>query len=391
MRRRIAAGKHIYTEKPTAEPTSERPLELAGRGRPAPASSTASCRTSSSCRACCKLKRADRRRLLRPDPVGARRVRLLGLRGRLAGRRSARRWNYRAEDGGGIVARHVPALGVRAGRAVRPGRAGPGAAPPPTSRSAGTSSGKPYDATADDAAYGIFELEGGVVAQINSSWAVRVNRDELVEFQVDGTARQRRRRPARTAASSTARATPQAGLEPGPARHRAASATSGRRCRTTASSTTASRPSGSCSCATSCDDAPFTVGPARRRPRRAARRAGPAVVRRGPPHRGPGDCCGGLMTIVLPAADGDPAALPISRAPRLAAPGGAAAVARRVRGRARGRRPARRRPRRRRRRRRLGRHAARSAATCGRTGSASPRRWTPRSAAWAWTGPRPAS
>ena len=47
--------------------------------------------------------------------------------------------------------------------------------------------GKPYDATADDAAYGIFELEGGVVAQINSSWAVRVHRDELVEFQVDGT------------------------------------------------------------------------------------------------------------------------------------------------------------------------------------------------------------
>jgi predicted dehydrogenase len=51
--------------------------------------------------------------------------------------------------------------------------------------------GNAYDATADDAAYGIFEIEtpGGdpVVAQINSSWAVRVYRDELVEFQVDGT------------------------------------------------------------------------------------------------------------------------------------------------------------------------------------------------------------
>src|SRR5690606_9858931 len=47
--------------------------------------------------------------------------------------------------------------------------------------------GAPYAATADDAAYGIFELEGGIVAQINSSWAVRVYRDELVEFQVDGT------------------------------------------------------------------------------------------------------------------------------------------------------------------------------------------------------------
>ena len=47
--------------------------------------------------------------------------------------------------------------------------------------------GQRYDATADDAAYGIFELEGGVIAQINSSWTTRVHRDELVEFHVDGT------------------------------------------------------------------------------------------------------------------------------------------------------------------------------------------------------------
>jgi predicted dehydrogenase len=46
--------------------------------------------------------------------------------------------------------------------------------------------GNEYKATADDAAYGIFELAGGIIAQINSSWGVRVNRDELVEFQVDG-------------------------------------------------------------------------------------------------------------------------------------------------------------------------------------------------------------
>ena len=47
--------------------------------------------------------------------------------------------------------------------------------------------GEPYTATADDAAYGIFELEGDIIAQMNSSWAVRVERKELVEFQVDGT------------------------------------------------------------------------------------------------------------------------------------------------------------------------------------------------------------
>jgi predicted dehydrogenase len=47
--------------------------------------------------------------------------------------------------------------------------------------------GNPYQADADDAAYAAFELEGGVIAQINSSWATRVRRDDLVTFHVDGT------------------------------------------------------------------------------------------------------------------------------------------------------------------------------------------------------------
>ena len=49
-------------------------------------------------------------------------------------------------------------------------------------------SGARYHCTADDAAYGVFELQGGIVAQINSSWATRVYRDELLSLQVDGTA-----------------------------------------------------------------------------------------------------------------------------------------------------------------------------------------------------------
>ncbi len=48
-------------------------------------------------------------------------------------------------------------------------------------------SGKTYRADADDAAYATFQLEGGVIAHINSSWCVRVRRDDLVTFQVDGT------------------------------------------------------------------------------------------------------------------------------------------------------------------------------------------------------------
>ena len=47
--------------------------------------------------------------------------------------------------------------------------------------------GARYDADADDAAYAIFEIEGGIVAQINSSWCTRVRRDDLATFQVDGT------------------------------------------------------------------------------------------------------------------------------------------------------------------------------------------------------------
>ncbi|WP_245431037.1 Gfo/Idh/MocA family protein [Rhodoplanes roseus] len=47
--------------------------------------------------------------------------------------------------------------------------------------------GKTYVADADDAAYATFELEGGVIAHMNSSWCVRVRRDDLVTFQVDGT------------------------------------------------------------------------------------------------------------------------------------------------------------------------------------------------------------
>ena len=47
--------------------------------------------------------------------------------------------------------------------------------------------GKLYNADADDAAYATFQLEGGVIAHMNSSWCVRVRRDDLVTFQVDGT------------------------------------------------------------------------------------------------------------------------------------------------------------------------------------------------------------
>lgn len=47
--------------------------------------------------------------------------------------------------------------------------------------------GTSYKCTADDAAYATFELDGGIIAHFNSSWTVRVRRDDLLTLQVDGT------------------------------------------------------------------------------------------------------------------------------------------------------------------------------------------------------------
>src|SRR5213075_98019 len=95
-------------------------------------------------------------------------------------------WNYRKKDGGGIILdmlchwRYVldNLFGdVRAviclGATHIPHR--------------WDENGKKYKATADDAAYATFRLAGGVIAHFNSSWAVRVRRDDLLTLQVDGT------------------------------------------------------------------------------------------------------------------------------------------------------------------------------------------------------------
>ena len=95
-------------------------------------------------------------------------------------------WNYRSEDGGGIILdmichwRYV--LDNLFGEVKSLSCLGATHIPERIDES-----GKAYRATADDAAYATFELEGGVVAQINSSWTTRVRRDDLVTFHVDGT------------------------------------------------------------------------------------------------------------------------------------------------------------------------------------------------------------
>lgn len=183
VREAIAAGKHVYAEKPLSADLPE----ALGLVRAAQAAGLKTGIVQD------KLFLPGLRKLARLIDGGFF-GRLLSVRGEFGywvfegdwqdPQRPS--WNYRAEDGGGIILdmfchwRYVldnlfgPVRTVQCTGATHI---------PQRIDEAGTA----YKCTADDAAYGIFELDGGVIAQVNSSWAVRVNRDELVEFQVDGT------------------------------------------------------------------------------------------------------------------------------------------------------------------------------------------------------------
>ena len=158
-------------------------------------------------------------------------------------------WNYRSEDGGGIILdmvchwRYV--LDNLFGEVESVCCLGTTDIPERFDEK-----GKKYKATADDSAYATFRLKGGVIAHINMSWVTRVYRDDLVTFQVDGTHRlggggpHRLRDPG--AAGDAA-----AGVE---SRTRSAptiSMPTGRSFPRTSSTTTASRSSGKCSFAMS--------------------------------------------------------------------------------------------------------------------------------------------
>jgi len=179
----IAAGKHVYCEKPVAD-SFQTSLELARLAHQA------------------GLKNGVvQDKLFLP---GLRKLNVLiesGFFGRILSVRgefgywvfegdwqAAQRpsWNYRKEDGGGIIVdmfchwRYVLDNLFGQVRAV----CALGATHIPKRVD---ENGDAYPATADDAAYAMFELAGGVIAQMNSSWCVRVYRDDLLTLQVDGT------------------------------------------------------------------------------------------------------------------------------------------------------------------------------------------------------------
>ena len=183
IRRAIAAGKHLYCEKPVTETLADG-LELARLARAAGVKNG-----------------VVQDKLFLPGLIKLRELidsgffgRILSVRGEFgywvfpgpapAPQRPS--WNYRKEDGGGILVdmfchwRYVldnlfgPVRSVSALGAIHiPERIDEG--------------GSPYAVTAEDAAYATFEIEDGPIVQMNSSWCVRVDRDELFELQVDGT------------------------------------------------------------------------------------------------------------------------------------------------------------------------------------------------------------
>jgi len=182
VRKAIAAGKHVYCEKPIAD-SLETAIELYKMAKAA------------------GVKHGVvQDKLWLPGMRKLQTLRDLGFFGKIISVRGefgywvfegdivpAQRpsWNYRKEDSGGIIVdmlchwRYVLDNLFGTVKSV----SCLGATHVPERRD---EAGKPYACTADDSAYATFELEGGVVAHFNSSWTVRVRRDDLLTVQVDG-------------------------------------------------------------------------------------------------------------------------------------------------------------------------------------------------------------
>jgi predicted dehydrogenase len=184
LTRAIQAGKHVYAEKPVAD-TLDKALAVAWLAKDRGVKNG-----------------VVQDKLFLP---GLRKIRMLrdsGFFGRIFAVRGefgywvfegdwgqpAQRpsWNYRKADGGGIILdmlchwRYV--LDDLFGKVQAVSCIGANHIP-----SRVDEAGETYQADVDDAAYATFQLEGGAIAHINSSWCVRVKRDDLVTFQVDGT------------------------------------------------------------------------------------------------------------------------------------------------------------------------------------------------------------
>lgn len=183
VRKAVQAGKHIYCEKPIAVDTKTA-MELYDL-----------------CKKAGVKNGVVQDKLWLPGIVKLKRLIQQGFFGKILSVRGefgywvfegdsipAQRpsWNYRKEDDGGIIVdmlchwRYV--LDNVFGKVKAVSCIGATHIPQRIDEN-----GKAYKCTADDAAYATFELEDGIIAHFNSSWTVRVRRDDLLTLQVDGT------------------------------------------------------------------------------------------------------------------------------------------------------------------------------------------------------------
>ena len=183
VKKAVAAGKHVYCEKPVATDTASA-LELYHICRDAGVKHGV-VQDKLWLPGLIKLKR-----LIQNDFFGE----IFSIRGEFGywvfeghtvpSQRPS--WNYRKEDDGGIIVDmlchwryvldnifgKVKAVSCRGATHIK---------------ERVDEQGQKYKCTADDSAYATFELDNGIIAHFNSSWCVRVRRDDLLTIQVDGT------------------------------------------------------------------------------------------------------------------------------------------------------------------------------------------------------------
>jgi len=181
--RAIAAGKHIYLEKPIAS-SSQEAMTIVHAAQAAGIKAA-----------------AVQDKVYLPGFQKLRTVRDAGFFGRILSARleagwwvfdgelyPAQRssWNYRKADGGGLVLDMYPHWRYLLSSLIGPIKA-VSCRRMTQQRKRWDESGKPFDVDVEDEVFATFEFESGALAQVTTSWVTRVKRDDLIQIQIDGT------------------------------------------------------------------------------------------------------------------------------------------------------------------------------------------------------------
>jgi predicted dehydrogenase len=181
--RAIAAGKHVYLEKPIANSSAEA-MKIVRAAQDAGVKAA-----------------AVQDKVYLPGFHKLRKVRESGFFGRILSARleagwwvfdgelspsQRSSWNYRKKDGGGLVLDMYPHWRYLLTSLIGPIKAVSCRKVTQIPRRI-DEAGKPYDVDVEDEVFATFEFEGGALAQVTSSWATRVKRDDMIQIQIDGT------------------------------------------------------------------------------------------------------------------------------------------------------------------------------------------------------------